>query len=102
MKERKEESKTSNGKLTPEEFILRAIEKLAKPGKNTIHVVWSGMNAAYRQYFPGGDPVAEVNRLANERKISFRLARGGAVIGPPGAIQSVADAKSTLDKMGIL
>lgn len=87
-------------KLTVEEFVLRAIDRLAQSGRTTIHTVYSGFNEAFRTYFPELDPVKEVQRLTDEGKIVSRLARGGAVIGKPGAFAKVSSSK-TLQKMGL-
>lgn len=93
--------KEKEKKLTVEEFVLRAIESLRKGDRETIHTVYSGMNQAFREYFPDKDPVAEVDALVKAGKISFRLARGGAVIGKPGVVINIAGAKDTLKKMGL-
>ena len=65
-------------KLTVEQFVLLAIERLVKGNMKTIHTVYSGFNPAFREYFPGLDPVKEVNKLVTEGKISFRLCRGAS------------------------
>ncbi len=88
-------------KLTHEEFTLRAIEKLAKEGKETIHTVYSGFNDGFREYFAGADPIAAVKQLVEQKKIAFRFARGGAVIGKPGSIESGGSSKEVLSKMGL-
>ena len=93
--------KVKDGKLTIEEFTLRAIEKLASTGKGTIHTVYSGFNDGFREYFPGQNPVVEVKKLVDEGKISFRLCKGGAIIGKPGAISPKADSSNALKKMGL-
>jgi hypothetical protein len=69
--------------LTPEEFVLTAIQKLQ--GKSPkfptgIHVVYSGFNAAFKTMFPALDPVTFTNGMAKEGKIELRICRGGAVI----------------------
>lgn len=90
-------------KLTVEQFVLLAIERLAKDGKPTIHTVFSGFNSAFRDYFKeeGLDPIDEVQKLKEAGKIDFRFARGGAAIGKPGSIAKNADAADALKKMGI-
>lgn len=88
-------------KLTVEEFVFRAIEKLAPEGKQTIHTVFSGFNEAFREYFPGQDPIEEVKKLHEAGKISFGLRRGGAIIAPPGVIAPVQKSRETLAKMGV-
>ena len=88
-------------RLTVEEFALRAIEKLADPGRQTIHTVYSGFNDGFRKYFPGQDPVKEVGKLVEQCKISFRFCRGGALIGKPGAIARQESPETALKKMGL-
>ncbi|MFA6459192.1 MAG: hypothetical protein WCV79_02215 [Candidatus Paceibacterota bacterium] len=88
-------------RLTIEEFAIRAIEKLAVPGKQTIHTVYSGFNDAFRKYFPGQDPIEETKKLVLQGKISLRLCRGGAVMGKPGVVSDQASPKITLTKMGL-
>ena len=80
-------------KLSPEQFTLQAIEKLAEvPTKRNlphrgrvIHTVYSKFNDAFRLYF-NQDPVEAVRMLALNRKIGTKLARGGAVIAKPGVL----------------
>lgn len=88
-------------KLTVEEFVLLAIDKLAPPERKAIHTVYSGFNEAFRDYFSGGDPIKEVNELVKAGKISFRLCRGGAIIARPGIITNVRSHKEALEKMGL-
>lgn len=91
--------------LTVEEFVNLAFAKLRAPGREGLHTRFSGFNAAFRSYFPDLDPVAEVKRLAKDRKIKFRLTRGGAVIYPPDTDVEILDPQSvggeTLRKMGL-
>lgn len=70
----------SLGDLTPEEFVLKAIERLRVPPYKGIHSVYSGFNAAFREYFPLLDPVDVTNQLAKEGKLFIRPARKGGVI----------------------
>lgn len=69
-------------KLTEEEFVIRAIEKLRKPPYKGIHSVYSGFNDAFRRYF-GTDPVQTIQRLAQEKKIGIRPVRGGVMLYLP-------------------
>jgi hypothetical protein len=76
---------TSNTRATTisqAEFTLLAIEKLREPGFKGIHVVFSGFNKAFADYF-GEDPIEVVKRLDTEGVILSRLARGGAIIYNP-------------------
>jgi hypothetical protein len=38
-------------KLTKQEFVLKAIERLRTEKSKGIHVVWSGFNQAFEKYF---------------------------------------------------
>lgn len=96
MREKKESSK----KLTVEEFTLLAIQKLSKPPHKAIHVVYSGFNVAFRQYFPDLDPVEEVKALAEKKKVSLRPAKGGVVIFA-GSSAATVGGDTTLGKMGL-
>ncbi len=88
-------------RLTVEQFTLLAIEKLADEGRPMIHTVYSGFNEAFRDYFPGSNPVKETEKLVKEGKIAFRFCRGGALIGKPGAIKAPQSSKVTLKRMGL-
>lgn len=88
-------------KLTPEEFVLLAIEKLSTPERKTVHTVFSGFNEAFREYFPGGDPVKEVKALVAAGKVSSRPSVRGALIALPGVITNTAKPKDLLKKMGL-
>ena len=89
-------------KLTEEQFTLLAIKKKKKNEGTTIHTVFSGFNDAFRDYFPGVNPVEAVKKLVADGKVAFRLSRGGAIIGKPGSIQaSSTSSKETLGKMGL-
>lgn len=70
--------------LTPEEFVLRAIETLRQPPYKGVHSVYSGFNEAFRKYFPNLDPVETTNELAEQGKIAVRPARGGVILYKPG------------------
>lgn len=87
----KSSKKSASKHLSPEEFTLRAIERLKKPGFKGIHTVYSGFNGAFREYFPGLDPVKEIQKLADEGKVASQLRRGGAVIYKPADKPLVRD-----------
>ena len=88
-------------KITVEEFTLRAIQMLSKPNSNVIHTVYSGFNIGFRKYFPGLDPVKEIDELVRAGKIDRRFAKGGAVIGRPGSIKQNITADDVLKKIGV-
>jgi hypothetical protein len=99
---------TNGTALSVEEFVLRALEILPKPEyPERFHTVFSGFNRAFREYFPGLDPVAETRKLADSGKIRIFPARGGATIAkvdpnrpvkPPIVIP---EANDVLNKMGL-
>ncbi len=90
------------GSLTPEEFVLRAIETLRDPARSKgIHTVFSGFNQAFREYFPDSDPVEATGRLAKEGKIAIRFVKGGALIYKAGEAPPSTNARETLKKMGL-
>lgn len=98
-----DKGKKNNGKLSEEQFVLLAIEKLRKGGYRGIHTVYSGFNQAFRNHFgDGADPVGATNRLAKAGKIVTRPVRGGVMIYKPDEAP-VAKDKGTeaLATMGI-
>jgi hypothetical protein len=102
MKKAKAKSKKQQHPITPEEFTLRAIKSLSKPPHKAIHVVYSGFNAAFRAYFPGLNPITELQRLERAGKVSIRPAKGGAIIFAGGAQQGkFSGADEALRKMGL-
>lgn len=72
--------KKSQKKMTHEEFAERAIKALRKPPHKTIHVVYSGFNEAFRQYF-GEDPRPIVDKMVGDGFLNLRVVKGGAIIG---------------------
>ena len=70
----------ANKKLSKEEFVKRAIQKLRTGEYKGIHTVYSGFNKAFRKYFDGADPVEATKELAKKGIIVSRRARGGAYI----------------------
>jgi len=73
-------STPSKGNLTPEQFVIRAIERLRKPPYKGIHSVFSGFNQAFREYFPLLDPVDITAQLVSEKKIVIRPAKKGVML----------------------
>jgi len=91
-----------NRPLTPEQFVVRAIETLRDPTRSKgIHAVFSGFNRAFREYFPGLDPVEVTTQLAEGGKISIRIVRGGAMIYKAGEAPEDRDPREIFRKMGI-
>lgn len=89
----------SKGNLTPEQFVLRAIERLRKPPYKGIHSVFSGFNQAFRDYFPLLDPVEVTNQLAKDGKIVMRPAKKGVILYRAGDVESPMDTATTIKKI---
>ena len=75
-------AKEEKSKLSEEEFVVRAIEKLRKPPYKGIHTVYSGFNQAVKEYF-GTNPVEVTQKLAREGKIITRPVKGGVMLYLP-------------------
>lgn len=87
-------------RMTEEEFVIRAIRALRKPGYKGIHSVYSGFNEAFRKYFGGRDPVEVTNRLASEGKIVVRPARGGVMLYlPEDGVPPTTSADEALERI---
>ena len=92
-------------KLSEQEFVLAAIKAAhAKtPKYDGCHTVYSGFNAAFREYYgEGSDPVAATTRLAEAGVIVVRPARGGAMLYTPDKAPAAKPAdKGLLEAMGV-
>ena len=90
-------------KLTPAEFVVRAINKLEKPPWKGIHVVYSGFNDAFRKYFSAEklDPVVEVEKLSKAGVIVIgeKPTKGGPRIYKAGDGPKAGRTQATLDKI---
>lgn len=89
----------SLGDLSPEEFVLKAIERLRTPPYKGIHTVFSGFNEAFRHYFPLIDPVAFTNQLAKEGKIVIRPVRKGVMLYKASDAPDIVAGKEALKKI---
>jgi hypothetical protein len=89
----------SKGNLTPEQFVIRAIERLRKPPYKGIHSVYSGFNQAFREYFPLLDPVEVTNELAKEGKIVVRPVKGGPLLFKAEDVAAQANVDKLIDKI---
>lgn len=72
----------STSRMSEEDFVMRAIRRLRKPPYKGIHSVYSGFNAAFKEYFDK-NPVEVTQRLAQEGKIVTRPVRGGVMLYLP-------------------
>ncbi len=76
----KSKNATSNERLTPESFVLQAIDAL-KTEKKGVHVVRSGFNQAFRNYFGDeADPIETTTQMRRDGKIAVFLATGGVLL----------------------
>jgi hypothetical protein len=85
--------------ILPEDFVLEAIEKLRKPPFKGIHSVYSGFNAAFREYYPLLDPVDFTNQLAADGKVVIRPTRGGVMLYKQEEVSGTTSAENTLKKI---
>ena len=95
--------KPNNGKMSEEDFTIRAIESLRKGGYRGIHTVYSGFNGAFRSYYgEGADPVGATTKLAKAGKVITRPVRGGVMLYKPDeAPIAEVPGQAALAKMGV-
>ena len=87
-------------KLSPAEFVKKAIVTLRKEPYKGIHSVYSGFNEAFRAYF-NEDPIKWTTQLGAEGVIETRPARGGVMLYIPGEAPTRSSSKDVLKKMGL-
>ncbi len=87
-------------KLSPAEFVKKAIVSLRKEPYKGIHSVYSGFNDAFRDYF-NEDPIKWTTQLSAEGTIETRPARGGVMLYLPGEAPARSTSKDVLKKMGL-
>ncbi|MGB9599326.1 MAG: hypothetical protein ACP5QK_12750 [Myxococcota bacterium] len=92
--------KDGEKRLSYEEFVRVAIEKLRPPKYKGIHSVYSGFNQAFKEYF-NEDPIKITKQLTEEGKITVRPAKGGVMIYLPEDVPPTTSAMSILKKMGL-
>ena len=90
-------------KLSVDEFVYLAIIRLRMGDYKAIHTVYSGFNAAFREYFAeeGFDPIEEVNRMVEEAKLIRRPVKGGVLISNDPNFQGTSTVAAALKKMGV-
>jgi len=89
-------------KLSHEEFVNLAIEKLRTGNFKGIHSVYSGFNEAFRLYFEGENPVLVTGKLAEDGKIVIRPTKRGVMLYIPGEEPQGTRGEGALQKMGLL
>ena len=94
---------SSNGKdkaITPEAFVVRAIERLRRPGYKGIHVVYSGFNEAFKLRFPNVSGREVTDAMTKAGTLVVIPAKGGVMLykpeDAPARASSEARAKATL------
>jgi hypothetical protein len=92
-----------NKKISPEEFVRLAIQRLRSEPYKGIHSVYSGFNEAFKKYYSGQDPVEFTNGLAEDGKIVIRPMKGGVVLYLPEEAPDIKSrADEALNKMGLI
>jgi hypothetical protein len=92
-----------NKKISPEEFVRLAIQRLRSEPYKGIHSVYSGFNEAFKKYYGGQDPVEFTNGLSEDGKIVIRPMKGGVVLYlPEEAPEIKSRADEALKKMGLM
>jgi len=90
-------------KISTEDFVKLAIEKLRTGTFKGIHSVYSGFNEAFRAYYDGADPIQATTAFAAEGKIAVRPVRHGVMLYlPDEAPASASRAEQALKKMGLI
>ncbi len=88
-------------KLSHEEFVRLAIQKLRTANYRGIHSVYSGFNEAFKLYFGGENPVEVTTRLAEAGKVSIRPVKRGVMLYFPGDGPQDGRGEAALKKMGL-
>lgn len=89
-------------RLDEEQFVVDAIYKLRDPSRSQgIHTVYSGFNAAFKQYF-GKEARPVTARMVAEGKLSIRPVKGGVMMYLFEEAPVLQDAgAAALEKMGL-
>ncbi len=87
-----------NERLTFEEFVLKAIRNLRTDKSKGIHVVYSGFNKAFKEYY-GEDSRDTVDKLINKGIIEKRPVKGGIMIYIKGEAPQLKETDDALKKI---
>lgn len=79
MKKSQSKPSDAGAKLSHREFIERSIKALRKAPYKGIHLVYSGFNSAFRQYYDE-DPRPVIDKMVAEGFLVLRIAKGGAIV----------------------
>jgi len=88
-------------KLSHEEFVSLAVQKLRTDRFKGIHSVYSGFNEAFKLYFEGENPVDVTIKIAADGKITIRPVKRGVMLYLPGEAPQGARGEIALKKMGL-
>ncbi len=91
-----------NIRLSYDEFVTLAIQKLRSGAYKGVHSVFSGFNEAFKIYFSGENPVEVTTKMAEEGRIVVRPTRGGVVLYLPQEAPQRSRGEEALKKMGLL
>ncbi len=85
-------------------FVVLAYETLRAPKPDgsrydKLHTVWNGFNKAFRQIFPGVDPVKYCQLLADEGCVQTSPAKGGAFLKP--SPRFILEAQAGQEELGV-
>ena len=89
-------------RLSQDEFVALAIQKLRSGTYKGVHSVFSGFNEAFKIYFPGENPVEVTNRMAEGGRIVVRPTKGGVVLYLPEDAPLRSRGEEALKKMGLI
>jgi len=80
-------------KLSHEQFLTVAIEKLRTEKSKGVHAVYSGLNAAWREYFQT-EPKTDIQALVKAGKFHSHPCKGGVMVykaseAPPAGLKAL-------------
>jgi len=89
-------------RMSYEEFVILAIQKLRTGNFRGIHSVFSGFNEAFKVYFTDGNPIEITGQLADAGKIVLRPTKRGVMLYLPGEAPEANRGETALKKMGLM
>lgn len=103
VSQKKNTASAKHPKVAVKDFVYAAIEQFRSPGHIAVHTVYSGFNAALREFYKeeGLDPVAEVDRLVRAGELKRRFVKGGALISNHPDFRGSRDISTSLKEMGL-
>lgn len=89
----------SLGNLTPEEFVLKAIQALRIPPYKGIHSVYSRFNEVFKEYYPTINPIDITKQLAEKGTIRIRPVHGGVILYKAEDLPEAVPIESIINKI---